>query len=294
MKLAYLITAYDNPNHLRKLIDTLQSDDVYFFIHIDKKSQMKFEFPEAKNVVVLKDRVTVFWGSHTFNEAVQKLIKKSFEFGPFDYYILLSGTDYPARSNEYIKKFIENNKDTQFINISKMLANNKSLDRVHYYYISEYDKSMNPLFIGIRILNELIRRLKIKRQLPEKYRGMTLYGGSTWRAMSGDAIRYMMEFIVQNPEFVEFYRNTLIPEEMFVHTIIGNSPFMKKTLPSFTYADWPTNNLAHPVMIDEKHIPILNQEKVPSSYGKEAYVLFARKFSDKNPSITMLIDSNMR
>jgi hypothetical protein len=123
---------------------------------------------------------------------------------------------------------------------------------------------------------------------------MTLYGGSTWWAMSGDCVRYIINFMNKNPKFVEFYRNTLIPEEMVFHTIMGNSKYFEKTLPSFTYADWPRNDLAHPEMISEKHLPVLAKEKVPSSYGKEAYVLFARKFSDKSGKVTDLIDNKLR
>lgn len=296
MKLAYLITTYDNPTHLKKLIAALQDIDVCFFIHIDKKSKVQFDFPKDKNVIVLPEdkRKTVYWGSFTFIEAVQELIKESFNHGPFDYYVLLSGTDYPVRSNSFIKNFIEKHKDTQFINISMMPANNKSLDRVYQYYISTYDKSFRWDFILKRIFNLAIRILKIKRSLPYKYRSMTLYGGSTWWAMSGNCIRYIMDFMNKNPKFVQFYQNTLIPEEMFFHTILGNSKFFEKIEPSFTYADWPTNDLAHPEMISEKHLPVLAKERVPSSYGKEAYVLFARKFSDRSGKVIELIDMRLR
>lgn len=293
MKIAYLITAYDNADHLNRLIHTLQSADVSFFIHIDKKSKTKFSIPKAKNVFIIENNIRVFWGSYTFIEAVQNLIEKSLEEGTFDYYVLLSGTDYPVRSNNYIQHFLTDHKHTQFINISKMPANNKALTRVTNYYISTYDKSFSFLNLTKRAINLCIRVLNLKRNYPEQYRDYTLYAGSTWWGMSGECIRYIVDFMHKNPEFVTYYKNTLIPEEMFFHTIVGNSKFMNNTQSSFTYADWPAQDLAHPVLITEKHIPVLAKEEIKTSYGK-AHILFARKFSDRTTALLDRIDANLR
>ncbi len=54
MKQGILITAYKNVNHLKKLINCFD-DDFYYYIHIDKKSQIAKDEIEliqnAKNVV---------------------------------------------------------------------------------------------------------------------------------------------------------------------------------------------------------------------------------------------------
>lgn len=289
MRIAYLITAYDNPKHLKRLIIKLNNKNVDFYIHIDKKSEYRFSYPKYKNIYVLRNNLEVYWGSITFVKAVIKLIEKSFENGGYDFYVLLSGTDYPVRNNKYIYSFLKRNNTSQFINLTKMPGNNKSFDRVNYYYISTYEKNLKPRNFIIRLFNLTLRTLNIKRRYIKEYNYLVLYGGSTWWALTGKCIKYIIEYINNNPKLLKFYENTLIPEEMLFHTIIGNSKFINNVKNSFTYADWPSQNLAHPVHITEKHIPILASTSITTTDGK-AEILFARKFLDTSETVIKRIN----
>lgn len=294
MRKAYLITAYDNFQHLKRLIDSLDSDNSFFFIHIDKKIKHPFSYPKKKNVVVINNNIKVYWGSFSFIEAVLRLINKAGEYGKFDYFILTSGTDYPIRSNEYIDEFLKKNNGKEFINISKMPANDKPFHRVWYYYL-ETENNFKPISLIKRTINRLMRVLHIKRALPKEYSSYTLYGGSNWWALSGKCIEYIMDFVEKNPKFVKFYKHTLIPEEMFFHTIIGNSSFMKSVVNSFVYAEWRLPNQAHPFLINDQHLKIFEKGEYISPYGKkETSILFARKFSDKHAPLLDIIDKKFR
>ena len=284
--------AHNNPAHLNKLISAINSPEDDIFIHIDKKSSVKFNIPNSNNIHIVKNNIKVYWGSFTFVEAVLKLITTALRKDTYNYFILLSGGDYPVRNKSFIKKYIKNNLMYQFINFARMPENNKSLDRVKYFYISTYEKIFRPDYIFKRLVNLIILKLKISRKYPQKYSGFLLYGGSTWWAMSSDCIKYVVNFIDHNPKFVNFYKNTFIPEEMFFQTIIGNSKFKKSIRKSFTYADWPNKNSSHPASIKRKHVDFFYKQ-VMKPLDNENIFLFARKFNDNSDQEVNLINKKL-
>jgi len=295
MKIAYLITAYNNPKHLNRLVRALDDINIDFYIHIDKKSKTTFNLPSLPNLFILKNRIKIYWGGYSIVDAELRLIKTAANKYHYDYFILLSGTDYPVKSNKYIKNFLQKNYDKEFINLCKMPYNNKSLDRINYYYISTYKKNLSFNNFIKRIINLSIRKLKIKRKFPKKYDHYILYAGSQWWAFSSKAISYILNFIDNNPEFVNFYKHTLIPDELFFHTIIGNSPLKTNVINSITYSNWARNNPAHPSHINFEHIQILSKKTVKSVYGNgQSNLLFARKFSDSCNEILNIIDNKFR
>lgn len=65
MNIAYCISAYKDEKQLLRLITALNSNTSYFFIHIDKKVNIK-NFQEIlrdySNVFFLKERYYIQWG----------------------------------------------------------------------------------------------------------------------------------------------------------------------------------------------------------------------------------------
>lgn len=295
MKIAYLITTYNNPLHLNRLIRALDQKSVSFFIHIDKKTETKYNIPKKHNIYILKENISVYWGSFTFIEAVIKLINSARNITSFDYYILLSGSDYPIKSNSYILKFLNENKGKEFINISQMPNNNKSFERIDYFYISTYIKNYNLKNILTRLINFIVSKFKLKRKHPEEFSSFTFYAGSNWWGLSHNAIEFILDFISINPKFTRFYKYTFIPEEMFFHTILGNSNFKENVINSFTYTEWSQKTDSHPSEISMNHMPLLANDIINTEYGNgKSYILFARKFSDNSTKILKYIDKFIR
>lgn len=287
MKIAYLIVAHNNPIHLNRLINALNSDEASFFIHIDEKSPNIFNLPQRNNIFILNKRLNVYWGGYSQVDATIRLLKKATEFNKYDYYVLLSGVDYPVKSNKYIKKFFEDNNSYEFIDIYKMPLYDKSLSRIQNYNIESLHRYVRPMLF---ISNKIINLFGYKRKIPEKYSSFVMYAGSNWWALSKACVNYVLNFIDSNPQFVKFYKHTYNPDEMFFHTIIGNSPFIYKSRNSLTYADW--TGKIKPALIDRGHMEVLKKEFIPSTFNNfNSYILFARKFYDNSGEIIKLIDS---
>ena len=54
---------------------------------------------------------------------------------------------------------------------------------------------------------------------------LTPYHGSMYWSLTSDCIRYICDFVKDNPAFVEIHRNIVTPDEVFFHTILKHSPF---------------------------------------------------------------------
>ena len=64
--LAYMITAYHQPNQFGRMVRALYHSDDYYFIHVDAKVDIRpFQevVPEAENIIFLASRRRVYWGA---------------------------------------------------------------------------------------------------------------------------------------------------------------------------------------------------------------------------------------
>lgn len=293
MKIAYLILAHKNPVHLTRLISALQTEHAHIFLHIDKKSKGFTHLSDNSTITLIKKPVSVNWGGFSIVQATLQLMQEAHASGEYDYFILLSGADYPIRSNASLFQFLQQHDGEEFLNLCKMPEVNKPLERVEYFHFEDEGdfatSFLSKRVISRRVINRAVNKINtalrsahFKRKYPKRYAHFTLYAGSQWWGLSKRCIDYVLQFVADNPEYVDFYKYTLIPDEMFFHTIIGNSPFKKHVVLAFMYTDWVTGS---PATITEEHLPILSQHMLPSDYGGEMTPFFARKFSDKSQAI---------
>ena len=202
MKIAYLVLAHNNPKHLLRLINSLSSNSSYFFIHLDRKSiNENFTFINDINLKIIEERISVYWGDFSQVEAILSLIGKSIAHeNYFDYYVLLSGTDYPLRSVAYIENFFKCNFGEEFINIVQMPCNEigKPISRLTTFKPRSGHLSSRIAGIFRKIMVRM-GALQTERDYKRYLNNLTPYGGSTWWALSRDACEYILEFVDNNP-----------------------------------------------------------------------------------------------
>jgi hypothetical protein len=295
MNIAYLIIAHNNPKHLQRLISALSSESSAFFIHIDRKSNMDdFLRIRGKNVQFCSDRIRSYWGDFSVVRAILGLIRMAIaDDRNFNYFPLLSGTDYPVQPTSYIEtsfRRLRRQNRAEFINIVQMPCEEagKPISRLTSYKHSPEDS---------RVVIKWRRRLVDiglipgERNCKAHLRGLTPYGGSTWWALSREACNYILNFVDKNPRIVNFFKHTCMPDEAFFQTILGNSPFRSRLQRGLTYANWETGG-AHPSLVSEKDLELFKVHGpivVSDIYGK-GEILFARKFSDESVHIVAKIN----
>jgi len=287
VKIAYLIIAHNNFQHLNNLISTLNNQQVDFYIHFDKKVKTLPDLSFYKNLTILEKRFSVNWGGFSLVDATIELIKVSYNNKQYERFILLSGADYPIRDNQYILNFFEENQVTNYINTQRILSDDKRIDRLNYYYLE--GKGNNKIVDVFRtILTQSMKLFNIKRRFPSLYNSYTLHFGSQWWSLNKEFIEYLITFLEENNTFVKFYRNSLIPDEMFFQTIIMNSPFAGTVKGTLTYTDW-SQGAPHPALIERKHLNRIYNEKNRNGIK----FIFARKFNDSSEVVIKAIKESI-
>jgi hypothetical protein len=293
MNIAYLIFAYKNPELIKKTIKSLSSENSCFYIHIDKKANMdKFSCIQGGNIFFIEKRIPVYWGEYSGVQAILTLIQTAMNAEKkHDYFVLLSGSEYLLQNNEYIQNYFEKNRGVEFINIVKMpnIDAGKPISRINTLRIQSY----RPI---IRFFVKALARLGLAQRDHKKYLGSLVpYSGNTWWALTRNACQYILEFERNNRPFCKYFENTFAPEEMFFHTILGNSEFQGRTNKNVMYEDWSERG-SHPAIISENHIKLFeDNEKVilHDVYGT-GEMLFARKLSDDNLDFVERMDNIMK
>ena len=150
LKITYLILAHRYPKQLRRLIQRLHTEHAAFLIHIDSRVDIALFQQELRDVNFVRfvvNRHTSKWGSRGITDAFLsgfcEILSSDFKT---DYVIVLSGQDYPLRSNEQIQQFF-----TRPVNLGKNFV---------YYFpmpgVSEYRGEWNDRRGGPRNSDSMI------------------------------------------------------------------------------------------------------------------------------------------
>ena len=163
MRVGYIISAYKNPEQLIRLIARLYREQAVFFVHVDKKAarevyrQIAGSTEGLANVHLLR-RHHCYWGGFGHVAATLEGIKELVERDiPYDYAVLLTGQDYPIKTNAQIEAFLLKNKGRSFLDYFPLPTDNwenGGLPRVENWHIRWYGRR----FVVPRDSNSLIKR----------------------------------------------------------------------------------------------------------------------------------------
>lgn len=190
-KHAYLIMAHNNFYCLEKLLLLLDDSRNDIYLHIDKKVK-DFDFVYFQrlcvnaNVIYPKRRINVTWGTQSQVKTEMLLFETASKNGPYHYYHLLSGSDLPLKSQNYIHSFLHHD-NTCYI-YCKETPSLLDYQRVSRYHLFICPK--NTFLIRIsHYLNILQDMFSVDRFA--KYR-MELKKGGNWCSLPHTAILYLL------------------------------------------------------------------------------------------------------
>src|SRR6266436_2690216 len=132
MKIAYLMLFHKDPWLFKRSIETLSTGDCGFFVHIDRKSDIReFSAIDSDNIFFCKQRIPVFWAEFSQIDATMLLVGEALASSVnYDYFIFLQGSTYPLRNGLYIQRFLEKNRGWEFMNLVKMPAPGYPLSKI--------------------------------------------------------------------------------------------------------------------------------------------------------------------
>ena len=160
---------------------------------------------------------------------------------------------------------------------------NKSLYRTLKTFLYEAKKYKRE-----GVLHEEFWKLLFSRVLPVIRNhdvDYEFYGGKTWFSFSRELIVYILEEHYNTPKWRKFFKFSLIPDEMYFHTITMNSKFSSKVKNDYLReVEWDGGDGTHPLIWTKNDFERLSSTKN----------FWARKFEDNIDSeILDLIDSKI-
>ncbi len=311
MTISYIILAHKNPEQVKRLVQKLSHKDCYFYIHVDKKTDISpflEKFSQIKNVFFMpdNDRELLIWGDFSIVQATLTVMRKIITDERTGYVVLLSGQDYPIKSNTHIQSFFTKNRGKEFIDCHSMpdqIWQEEGLRRLTKYKCALSEKryhnvSCPSLFeasfytrdnfrnicrcIKYRKWGFLLKLFK-KRRIPNYIKS---YGWSQWWALSLETVQKIISYIEKRPEYFTYHKDSSCPDEIFFQSIVINmyKDNMAAICEDIHHIDWHRRGIYSPLTFTSWDINILKNQP--------AHKLFARKFdSDIDAAILDALDT---
>lgn len=249
--------AHTNVNHLLSLIEYF-GEDFFIYIHWDRKSPISEEDMEnlsrSEKVVYISRKYNVNWGGHNLLKAELHLLEKALKDGYGDYYHFISGQDYPTVSLKEFQLFFDKNAGKEFLEFNKLPRKDWDKGTFHRIeYFMPFDFFNVRTRKGDKRVNKLIalqKKFNFKRKIPTYFK--TLYGGSAWFSLSKQAVDYLNSYTKKHPSFLRRLDHTFAPDEIYVLSILLNSPFQANIINNnLRYIDWRVKHGSAPAILDQ-------------------------------------------
>lgn len=301
MKIAFLVLNHRNPRQLIRLLTTLRSQlpESPIVVHHDiLHGALPAELLEPiGNVHLLVSGKRVIWGDYSIAEVCCWSLAWMRQNLDFDWMVLLSAQDYPIKPLSGLADNLTR-EDIDAVLFATPVDRQPRLRRIlmRRRYLFQYRaiarqtkehpaRKQNALrritwswVQALNILQSLFTLYPLPDGMPYRFGWRALnnpfrtdqpcWQGSQWFALSRKAFEYLLDYTTEHPEFVDYYRRTMIPDESMFVTILCNSTHLRIANRNVTYTRWTNDRSPHPEVFQLTDLEHLSS--VPQ--------YFARKF----------------
>ena len=235
MKHCVIMTAYHDLPMINRVISKIPYDwDIY--IHVDAKSEIKVcDIDPRAEVYKIKK---IYWGAWEHIWVFCFLLKEASFKNNYDYYHLITGQDYFASNPGNFDQILGDNKDN-YVGVFSIPNKNWGWEGgekiFKYKTISSFADIRKPFPKFLNKLLFLIQKfLGLTKQLPS----LELYGGSVYSSLHREFVEWMLKDKSAH-DLLNSLRHTTCAEEVYIPTLIMNSPYRSKCINrNLRYDDW--------------------------------------------------------
>ncbi len=281
---AYLIMAHSNYNQLLKLLKSIDDLRNEIFLHLDLKFQLSEEqikvlkgYMHFSKLHLIK-RQSISWGGYSQIKAEIELIKAAVDSDTeFLYIHLISGSDLPIKSQDYIHSFFDKYNGEEFVEFMNVDWSNRNLRRLKYYYPLQEVAGKQSQIIKNKMyeLQRFFVRLQQLIGINRLKKGeLELKCGSNWFSITYECAKFIVD---KWPDYCDMFKCTKCADEYLVQTIIANSVFYhNRHIP--VISDGNHENMRLIEWVSGSHPKIFRAEDMNRIINTD--LLFARKFDD--------------
>lgn len=294
IKLAYIVLAHSDPEMFGRLMRRLNHPHVAVFVHVDGRSDQG-SFAAAveglANVHFVADRVRARWAGFSLVTSTLRAFELALAntSDACTHFVVISGADYPLVSNKTILDFFAAQPERQFIRRFSLLESGDAFQmwRVRGRYFREWADRFTwkrrPLFVLERMFRLFPRRAPA---------GIRVVLGSQWVALTRSCVAYCVARARDDRQLTRFFRPSFAPDEMFIHTLVENSPFAAQAGPVEPYRD--ITGIGGPFHYSNVHIlppevPIVSAAEARQVLKDRGDKLFTRKLSSTQSDAALAV-----
>lgn len=308
-KIALLFLVHKYPEQLSRLLCRMDDKRFDFFIHIDAKSDInKFKGIDNRikysNIIWVKNRIKTYFNDFSLVQATVNTIKEAVD-NDYQYYILLTGQDYPIKNNDYIYNTLSTNYPISYIDmygVEEAFSNGVNwVEHIGYNYFSQAVRKHILDMVGakfyfskygyiVKIIPKIFDNIMTMcGYSPRKRIRQTEYvysAGSHFWILPDISVKYIVKKYKDDPKINNIFKHIAAPEESYFQTILSSMPNLilpygmydqffstKKEMdnPALRLIKWYENGKhtsGHPAIWKIEDIPVIDASEA----------LFARKF----------------
>jgi len=278
--IGFVLLTHNKPLQIYRLINTLNRMFNYPLIvcHHDFAKCDLFVDNFSKNVLFVRPHLKTEWGNFSLVQATVEALKLMYETADApDWFVLLSGADYPIKTAKQIldnlttdsyDAYIQYEQITYEIYKSDLEPNMLWLKNSYQRYCTKslafnYSKKyLTHLNLEISLEHPLLT----KPFLPFSKK-LACFSGSQWFCANRKAAQYIIDFHTRKNALTEYYKTLKYTDESYFQTILANAPHLKLKNDRLRYIDWSAGGC---------HPKTLLMEDLPKLLASSAH--FARKF----------------
>lgn len=285
MRLAFILTCYEDTPQLARLVERLEPLAACFAVHCDRRAgaavlrAVRERLARFPNVFFLESK-RCRWGDAGLVDAQVRGVRAIVERGvSFDFVTALSGSDYPIKPLAQIESFLAARPGKSFMTHTPIPSDDlaflgdRGLDRIQYWYFRKPGRTRlapndilafpKPGCFGRQpmagVWDTAVRLWPFgKRAFFEELQPW--YGGCFW-TLSRTAADYLADFTTRRPDVLKGARTLLLPDELIVQSILMSSPLAGEIVnDDYRYVIWEKRETGGPpAFLDERDWDNLRQ-----------------------------------
>lgn len=275
VRIAYCLLVHRNPEQVKRLVDRLRDSRDRFHITVFGVGSSKSSADWTRNFEPFQDRNLgiVFkrgsgWG--TFRTVAATLAAmRSFSESDYDYFVNLSGQDYPLKSREEIERKFGEARLTFMTFREYLIPGARRVDGSDPSGPRSVEAKLERFThlhyrFALREYGVVLKIPRLRKALPY---GLVPFGGSQWFCMTRAHVDYILDYVAHHPAVVRFFKRAGIPDERFFQTVMMNSSLKSEVVnDNLRYLVWTTGGRPRTLGAGDLS-PLLSSDK-----------LWARKF----------------
>jgi len=250
----------------------------------------------SKNIEFVRPHLKTKWGDFSIVEATVQGIKLLYESDNApDWFILLSGSDYPIKTAQEILDELNSNQYDAYINHEKIrykvYQENPKISLI--WQKLAYERYCGLKLFSIPFLGKrpYSRDLDIRIDAPFITQffmpfddNFHCFVGDQWFYANRRSAEYIIQFHQQDNAITSHYRHRMFADESYFQTILANADHLHLKNDNYRYVDWSTN-AAHPKTILLEDLPRLLAS--PAHFARKFNLEVDRKIFDELDKITL-------